>query len=148
MENNFINDFKIYSKTVDSTEGLEIVRNNILSYTLNLETFIDDYIDQEVFNDRNKIPSEAIRLGNGLIYFANEYKKILEQDVRELYLFLKGYDIDEIKDMLNYVLCECFEYIQNKYNYKIGPFYVEDLKEEHVEQWYKDLYLLFDKYDI
>ena len=45
MENNFISDFKAYCETVDSTEGLEIIKDRVLDHTLNLETFIDDYVN-------------------------------------------------------------------------------------------------------
>ena len=49
MKDNFINDFKIYCETVDSIEGLEIIRDNILSFIINLETFTDDYLNKDGF---------------------------------------------------------------------------------------------------
>ena len=83
MENNFISDFKAYCETVDSTEGLEIIKDRVLDHTLNLETFIDDYVNKEVFNNRNRVPKEAIKLAKGLQYFACENQKILDQEIRK-----------------------------------------------------------------
>ena len=42
---NFIKEFKIYCETVEDTEGLEIIKQYYFDNMLNLETFIDDYID-------------------------------------------------------------------------------------------------------
>jgi len=147
MEDNFISDFKTYCETVDSTEGLEIIKDRVLDHTLNLETFIDDYVNEDVFNDKNRIPREAIKLANGLIYFANEYKKILEQDIRELYLSLEGYGMRDIKKIFFLVYEDCIGLLKSKHEGYSEEYY-EPLKKEHLEKWWSDLYLLLDKYDI
>ena len=45
MMENFKREFKIYCETVEDTKGLEILKQNLFTHTLNLETFIDDCIE-------------------------------------------------------------------------------------------------------
>ena len=147
MENNFISDFKTYCETVDSTEGLEIIKGRVLDHTLNLETFIDDYVNEEVFNNRNRVPKEAIKLAKGLQYFACEYQKILDQDIRKLYLSLEGYSMKNIEEIFFLINEDCIGLLKSKHEGYSEEYY-EPLKKEHLEKWWSDLYLLLDKYDI
>lgn len=148
MENNFISDFKTYCETVDSTEGLEIIRNNILSYIFNPQTFVEDNLSAKAYTDSKLLLKESIELLGLLNDTLCLYDKVLKEEARKLYLIINRFNEEEIKDMLQFVCSEAFEYLQDKYNYKDSLVYNEDLKEEHLDKWYEDLYLLLDKYNI
>lgn len=139
MKDNFINDFKIYCETVDSIEGLEIIRDNILSFIINLETFTDDYLNKDALDNYKDTLNEIVRLSGILNDLACDYSYVLDKDIREIHVVLKPFNMYEIKDMLQFVCEDCSRLIKDKYGF---------IEEEHIEQWYRDLYLLFDKYDI
>ena len=141
----FIKDFKIYCEEVEDTKGLQIIKNNIFSYYLNLE-LIEDYVVDKGCSFEAQIESAKMTIDN-INKAVKEAEKVANTEYRQLYKLLYGLGKEDIKIVLEYVLNECYDFLCNKY-YPSLCLYNITFKDEEVEQWYEELYKLFKKYDI
>ena len=141
----FIKDFKIYCEEVEDIKGLQIIKNNIFSYYLNLK-LIEEYVVDEGYNFEDQIRSAKMTIYN-IDKAIKEAEKVANTEYRQLYKLLYGLGKEDIKNVLEYVLSECYEFLCDKY-YPSLYLYDITFKNEEVEQWYKELYKLFEKYDI
>lgn len=141
----FIEELRIYCETVEDTKGLEIIKDNIFSCCLNLE-YMNDYVEYIGDSFEEQIQGAEITVNN-IQQAIKEAEKIANTDKRECFKLLKGKSKTEIKDLLDFVLHDSYEYLCEKYNHN-EPLATVELLDNEVEQWYKDLYNLFEKYDI
>ena len=147
---NFIKEFKIYCETVEDTEGLEIIKQHYFDNMLNLETFIDDYIEIDLLKASNEdIVEEANRLSKVLKSVAETANYINSIDVRYVYLLIPKYSKNHIKEMFCDVMQTCYEELYEKIHPNEGWIDVRfELKESDFPKWYIDLCNLLDKYGI
>ena len=146
---NFKQEFKIYCMTTDNVEGLRVIKKNLFDKMLNLETFIDDYINIDLLKASNKeIVNEACNLASILKGLAEKASYIDSFELREIYNLISNYDYEYLKDVFEYAMGELSEFIYSKYN--INPFRDEDLTEEQLKKeiWFTSLCDLLDKYNI
>ena len=149
MMENFKQEFKIYCMTTDNVEGLRVIKKNLFDKMLNLETFIDDYINIDLLKASNKeIVNEACNLASILKGLAEKASYIDSFELREIYNLISNYDYEYLKDVFEYAMGELSEFIYSKYN--INPFVDEDLTEEQLKKeiWFTSLCDLLDKYNI
>lgn len=148
MKEEFINDLRIYSETVESVEGLEVIKECILEYVLNLETISDDYVNIENISTHNGVVSEAKKLIKILTELVASYEIIKDYNLRDLYKLINNFHYWQIKEMFSYVCEESKMKLVRKNKMNIGDFEEYGLSEHMLEDWYKELYMLIDKYDI
>lgn len=141
----FIEELKSYCETVEDTKGLEIIKDNIFGSCLNLECF-DDYVEYIGYSFEDQIQGAKITVNN-IQKAIEEAKAIANTDKRECFKLLKGKSRIEIKNLLEFVLYDSYKCLCEKYHPNKSVATVELLDNE-VEQWYKDLYDLFEKYNI
>lgn len=102
---NFINEFKNYCETVDDTIGLQEIKDRLFDRTLNLETFMDDYIGINIsIADNKDIVNEANRLSDCLIELSNQASVIDDTNIREIWKLINELSIYEFKDFFE---CLC-----------------------------------------
>ena len=143
---NFINEFKIYCETVDNTILLQEIKDRLFDRTLNLETFINDYIEVDLLTaTNNDIVKEANRLSNCLIELSNQASVIDNTDIREIWKVLVEFPIGEIKDFFE-CACETFYtmLVDLFYPNHNSHFYI-DIPYDEMPKWYIDLWNILDK---
>ncbi|MGL5381072.1 hypothetical protein [Clostridium sp.] len=105
MKEEFINDLRVYSETVGYVEGLEVIKECVLEYVLNLETISDDYVNIENISTRNGVVSEAKKLIKILTELVTYYEIIKDYNLRDMYKLINNFHYWQIKEMFSYV-CE------------------------------------------
>ena len=148
MMENFKQEFKIYCETVEDTKGLEILKQNLFTHTLNLETFIDGCIEIDLLEASNEeIIQEAIKI-EGLLGAAIIKAGCVNTLMpRKIYTLIDKFSFSFIKDMFNYTITDCFEYLYTK-KYPKDFYMIEKLEEDEIPNWYKDLFNLLEKHNI
>ena len=102
MMENFKQEFKIYCMTTDNVEGLRVIKKNLFDKMLNLETFIDDYINIDLLKASNKeIVNEACNLASILKGLAEKASYIDSFELREIYNLISNYDYEYLKDVFD-----------------------------------------------
>ena len=102
---NFKQEFKIYCMTTDNVEGLRVIKKNLFDKMLNLETFIDDYINIDLLKASNKeIVNEACNLASILKGLAEKASYIDSFELREIYNLISNYDYEYLKDVFEYAM--------------------------------------------
>ena len=130
--NEFINDFKIYCETVEDTKGLEILKQNLFTHTLNLETFIDDCIEIDLLEASNEeIIQEAIKIEGLLGVAITKAGCVNTLMPRKIYTLIDKFSFSFIKDMLDYTITDCFEYLYTK-KYPKDFYMIEKLEEDEI----------------
>ena len=89
------------------------IKNNIFSYYLNLE-LIEEYVVNEGYNFEDQIRSAKITIDN-INKAIKEAEKVANTEYRQLYKLLHGLGKEDIKNILEYVLNECYDFLCNKY---------------------------------
>lgn len=154
---NFKKEFKIYCETVEDTKGLEVIKDAIFGDVLNLETFVDDYIDDNLgkrwFDINNEEQVSLARLiSKELIKVSDEAEKVNNTKLRETYKLLNDLSYDEIKNKLEFVLNDLYWGLyRKKYSYNEDQFIdyeMHELEEKDLDKWYIDLVNLFEKYGL
>ena len=145
---NFINEFETYCETVEDTRGLEIIKQYYFDYLLNLETFVDDYIEIDISEASNEdIIKEADRLSKLLKYLIKNASYLNNIDVRDVHLLIPEDDRRHVKTMFGSVLSICYSELYNKkYPNECSLLYEHELEESDLPKWYIDLCNLADKY--
>ena len=92
---NFIKDFKIYCEEVEDIKGLQIIKNNIFSYYLNLE-LIEEYVVDEGYNFEEQIRSAKMTIYN-IDKAIKKAEKVANTEYRQLYKLLYGLGKEDIK---------------------------------------------------
>lgn len=145
---NFKEEFKIYCETVESTKGLEILKQNLFDNVLNLETFIDDCIEIDILEASNEeIIQQAINIEGLLGVAINRAGYINTLTPRNIYKILNECNLKFIKEMFQNTVTDCFEYLYAK-RYPKEFYMINELEDKYIEDWYKDLFLLLEKYNI
>ena len=148
MMENFKQEFKIYCETVEDTKGLEILKQNLFTHTLNLETFIDDCIEIDLLEASNEeIIQEAIKIEGLLSVAVTKAGCVNTLMPRKIYTLIDKFSFTFIKDMFNYTITDCFEYLYTK-KYPKDFYMIEKLEEDEIPNWYKDLFNLLEKHNI
>ena len=151
---NFKKEFKIYCETVEDTKGLEAIKDVIFGDVLNLETFIDDFVDKKTNKCWRDISNdEQVKLAKlaakELARVSEEAEKINNTDLRELWKIINDLSYSEIKGRLEFLLNDLFWILYSKkYPNDHSLLRKYDLKDEDFEKWYTDLFNLLEKYDL
>lgn len=147
---NFINEFKTYCETVENTRGLEIIKQYCFDDMLNLETFVNDYIEIDISKASNEdIIKEADRLRLVLKSLTETASFINDIKVRDIYSILPKYNKFYIKEMFGIVMQTCYEELYAKvYPNEKWIDLKYELEESDLPKWYIDLCNLLDKYSI
>ena len=145
---NFINEFKTYCETVDNTEALELIKQYYFDNMLNLETFVDDHIEIDIFKASNEdIIQEANRLSKVLESVTKTASYINSVNVRDIYLLIPKYSKNHTKEMFDNIMQTCYEELCKKICQNEGWIDIRfELKESDFPKWYIDLCNLLDKY--
>lgn len=145
---NFINEFKNYCETVDDTIGLQEIKDRLFDRTLNLETFMDDYIGINIsIADNKDIVNEANRLSDCLIELSNQASVIDDTNIREIWKLINELSIYEIKDFFE-CLCETFYMMLLNSLYPDNGHFGMNIPYDKMPKWYIDLWDILDKYNI
>ena len=148
MMENFKQEFKIYCETAENTKGLEILKQNLFDNVLNLETFIDDCIEIDISEASNEeIIQQAIKIEGLLSIAINQAGYINTLTPRNIYKVLNKCNLKLIKQIFQYTITDCFEYLYTK-RYPRDFYIINELEDKYIEDWYKDLYILLEKYNI
>ena len=145
---NFINEFKNYCETVDDTIGLQEIKDRLFDRTLNLETFMDDYIGINIsIADNKDIVNEANRLSDCLIELSNQASVIDDTNIREIWKLINELSIYEIKDFFE-CLCGTFYMMLLNSLYPDNGHFGMNIPYDKMPKWYIDLWDILDKYNI
>ena len=148
MMENFKQEFKIYCETVEDIKGLEILKQNLFTHTLNPETFIDDCIEIDLLEASNEeIMQEAIKIEGLLSVAITKAGCVNTLMPRKIYTLIDKFSFSFIKDMFDYTITDCFEYLYTK-KYPKDFYMIEKLEEDEIPNWYKDLFNLLEKHNI
>ena len=148
MMENFKQEFKIYCETVENIKGLEILKQNLFDNVLNLEVFIDDCIEIDISEASNEeIIQQAIKIEGLLSVAINQAGYINTLTPRNIYKVLNKFNLKLIKQIFQYTITDCFEYLYTK-RYPRDFYIINELEDKYIEDWYKDLYILLEKYNI
>lgn len=148
MMENFKQEFKIYCETVENIKGLEILKQNLFDNVLNLEVFIDDCIEIDISEASNEeIIQQAIKIEGLLSVAINQAGYINTLTPRNIYKVLNKCNLKLIKQIFQYTITDCFEYLYIK-RYPRDFYIINELEDKYIEDWYKDLYILLEKYNI
>ena len=148
MMENFKQEFKIYCETVENIKGLEILKQNLFDNVLNLEVFIDDCIEIDISEASNEeIIQQAIKIEGLLSVAINQAGYINTLTPRNIYKVLNKCNLKLIKQIFQYTITDCFKYLYTK-RYPRDFYIINELEDKYIEDWYKDLYILLEKYNI
>ena len=115
MMENFKQEFKIYCETVENIKGLEILKQNLFDNVLNLEVFIDDCIEIDISEASNEeIIQQAIKIEGLLSIAINQAVYINTLTPRNIYKVLNKCNLKLIKQIFQYTITDCFEYLYAK----------------------------------
>ncbi len=147
MMENFKQEFKIYCETVENIKGLEILKQNLFDNVLNLEVFIDDCIEIDISEASNEeIIQQAIKIEGLLSVAINQAGYINTLTPRNIYKVLNKCNLKLIKQIFQYTITDCFEYLYTK-RYPRDFYIINELEDKYIEDWYKELYILLEKYN-
>ena len=139
MMENFKQEFKIYCETVENIKGLEILKQNLFDNVLNLEVFIDDCIEIDISEASNEeIIQQAIKIEGLLSVAINQAGYINTLTPRNIYKVLNKCNLKLIKQIFQYTITDCFEYLYTK-RYPRDFYIINELEDKYIEDWYKEL---------